>query len=865
MRKLLNVLLLWSVSFACLAQTSDTFADGDFVNAPTWIGNTGDFKINSQNQLQTNASSVAKTVYLSTSNTLTFNVVWNFSIEMDFNPSTNNQVKIYLISNNSDITNGVDGYFVEIGESGSTDGVHLYKQTGTSVTKIISGGAITRTNANIWKGSIKVYRTAQGFWDVQVATPDQPSFISQGTVTDTSFMTSSYFGISCEYTTSNSELFYFDDIDIQSWSNDNTAPLLTSTKMANSSTLHLEFNEPMLLSSCLSISNYTFSPALNVFTITSSDQLYNFDLSFDVAPADGLFTLTIKEISDVSNNLSLNISTSFIVESYYQAQYEDIIINEIMADPNPSVDLPLAEYIELWNISTRTINLYGWTLSDGTSTATLSMSLNANQYLILCANSVVEEFTPLGTTLGLSILPSLNNAGDSLTLRNQSATLISQVHYYDTWYKDNDKKEGGWSLELIDPKNKCIPIQNWKASKGSSGGTPAKINSVYLDNKNASPLSLSSIYSLNAKQIKLNFSREVDSLATTETDVFSFPNYNIDIATIVVKSPTFNEVILNLNSSLPSSQSHTLQINNLYDCGSNSTKIVQDFLMPEDAQAQDILINEVLFNPISGGSDFVEIYNNSSKIIDTQKLYLATHNAQGQITSNKNISSLQKWLLPHSYFAISNDTTALHTQYPTSINLLQSDTPSFADESGDVIVLYEDAIIDELIYNTDMHFSMLKNVEGVSLERVSLKEPTNAKNNFRSAASTCGFATPGYKNSQSIDTISPTNTKAVSLSSKTFSPNNDGFEDYLDIYYQVSDGQWIGFIYIYNFSGQLIKKLAQNETLSSYGKFAWDGIDDNFQQRVPIGIYILKADLIHSSGQKITEVYPFAVAGEQQK
>ena len=134
-----------------------------------------------------------------------------------------------------------------------------------------------------------------------------------------------------------------------------------------------------------------------------------------------------------------------------------------------------------------------------------------------------------------------------------------------------------------------------------------------------------------------------------------------------------------------------------------------------------------------------------------------------------------------------------------------------------------------------MHFQLLKNKEGISLERSSIGRATNASGNFKSAASKADFATPGYQNSQT----DPEQQSATvfSLASKTFSPDNDGFEDQLKLNYQLAANNLIT-IDIFNTRGILIKKLINNETLSTQGTINWDGTTDNNTLAKP-GIYII--------------------------
>ncbi|HYK76857.1 MAG TPA: hypothetical protein VEV16_07765, partial [Daejeonella sp.] len=186
-----------------------------------------------------------------------------------------------------------------------------------------------------------------------------------------------------------------------------------------------------------------------------------------------------------------------------------------------------------------------------------------------------------------------------------------------------------------------------------------------------------------------------------------------------------------------------------------------------------------------------------------------------------------------------------HTENPNAF-LKMASLPAFNNTSGNVILLSNNVRIDQLDYTEKMHFPMIKNPKGVSLERSSLKRPTNDSGNFRSAAASVGFATPGYKNSQFLD--EPSLTEEFSLLSKTFSPDNDGFEDQLQINYRLDKPGYVANINIFNDKGILVRKLCRNLTLALAGSFNWDGLND-FAELSPTGIYLIYAELFDLDGQ----------------
>src|SRR5690606_33396233 len=77
-----------------------------------------------------------------------------------------------------------------------------------------------------------------------------------------------------------------------------------------------------------------------------------------------IYTIKITGFEDCSGQTG-NDSTTFILPSI--AAVGDILINEFMADPSPAVDLPEVEFVEIYNVSNKIIDLSNWKLGDNTT------------------------------------------------------------------------------------------------------------------------------------------------------------------------------------------------------------------------------------------------------------------------------------------------------------------------------------------------------------------------------------------------------------------------------------------------------------------------------------------------------------------
>jgi hypothetical protein len=140
---------------------------------------------------------------------------------------------------------------------------------------------------------------------------------------------------------------------------------------------------------------------------------------------------------------------------------------------------------------------------------------------------------------------------------------------------------------------------------------------------------------------------------------------------------------------------------------------------------------------------------------------------------------------------------------------------------------------------------MLKDKEGVSLERISLSEPTINSDNWKSASSTAGFATPGYLNSNARpENIFDENT--ILVEPEIFSPNVPG-QDFVQINYRFDQSALAANIKIVDQQGRLIKEVANNETLGFEGFFRWEGDRDD-GNKARMGYYFVWFETFNLDG-----------------
>ena len=831
------------------AQFTDNFSDGDFTNNPSWFGIDSCFEVIGQ-ELHLNAPSVSATTYLSTNSYVINTATWIFKVRMEFNPSSSNHTRVYLMSDNSDLSSSLEGYFVEIG--GNNDEISLHRQDGSSDTKIIDGtdDAVDTSDVTV---RVKVERDASGLWTLSYDLTGNVNYVQDGTVLDNTYNVSLYAGVYCKYTSTRSDKFYFDDFSVSGQVyQDNTPPTLTSINVLSNTQLDLKFSENIKKNGGENTNNYSVnnavgSPTSAVFNATDSSRI---TLSFSNAFANGTVnTLSLSNLEDNMGNVMSNTDQDFVYFIPVAASFKDIVINEIFADPTPQIGLPAGEFIEIYNASNNVFDMDGWYISDGSSNKSLgSHILIPGEHLILCAEDDTFDYRFYGDVIGLS-WNTLTNGGDDIYLYDPSMVLIDEVHYEDSWYGDANKEDGGYSLELINPDHPCQSPSNWHVSDAFIGGTPGSQNSLFDNSPDQDGPSIEKINIVSNNEIQVLFSEAMDSISITNATYDA--NNGLNVLFVSTSGPYYNSVDLTFTTAFQNNVIYTLEVNNAKDCSGNNVGSANtgNFVLPDTAIGNEIVINEILFNPVGTASDYVELHNRSNKYIDLKDWKIASLDELNAIAAEYNISTSTYVLYPGDFALISKNSQSVLDQYPytSDSNFIQLSTmPTYSNESGTVAILDQrDTVMDAFSYHEDYHFNLLDSYDGVSLERLDYDRPTQDPTNWTSASENSGFGTPGYKNSQT-QVVNFTGDR-VQISPEVFSPDNDGYEDLTNISYELADEGMVGNITIYDDAGRVVKYLVTNELLGQSGTYAWDGTNE-IGEKAKVGIHIVFVEVFDIQG-----------------
>jgi len=527
-----------------------------------------------------------------------------------------------------------------------------------------------------------------------------------------------------------------------------------------------------------------------------------------------------------------------------------VVLSEIMFDALGSDSHD--EFVEIINLSESvSIDLSGWQISDGEGTDTIvefneGTILQPGQFAIILDPSyfdnsdAYEDLIPGGSLVltldnitfgsrGLS-----NSKAETVFLINSGGGIISQYTY-------SLGNEQGFSDEKIDLEGSNSP-DNWADSK-SSFGTPGAPNSVSLlnfdlavlpDDINFSPepvqagqtLTITSTVRNVGKtpvgQFKLIFLEDFNGNLVADSGEELPPAFEFSGTFLPRDSTSFS---LQSSNVLPGEHLIFAKIKFESDEDTTNNSASKQFFVgfPE----RTAVINEIMYSPLSHQPEWIEILNLSTLPINLAKWSVSDSDFSKRVNFGSNSN-----LAPNGFFVLAEDSSIFDFFNPLigSVSVSKK-LPSFNNDF-DSVLLYDpsDIILDRVDYNKDWGGD-----SGISLEKINPALASNDNTNWSSSVTILG-GTPGEQNSIFTQTL-PADAD-LSIAPNPFSPDNDGYEDFAIISYEVPITTASVNIKIYDLRGRLVRFLANNQPSGSRNSIVWDGHDDNGRLS-RIGIYVV--------------------------
>lgn len=260
-----------------------------------------------------------------------------------------------------------------------------------------------------------------------------------------------------------------------------------------------------------------------------------------------------------------------------------------------------------------------------------------------------------------------------------------------------------------------------------------------------------------------------------------------------------------------------------------------------------LTISELLYQPLSGEAEYVELYNRGDAAVELSGFHIVRWVGD---SLGKHYALPTHTVGPHDYVVLTKDAASVAANYNVRYmaKVVECQLPTYPNDGGSVILSTADSVVvDRFDYHSAMHSRLLRDKAGVSLERRSFERATNDAGNWFSASSTSGYGTPGYENSQSMEAL--VEERAFAFSSDVVSPDGDGYQDELEVTYEVEDGSLMAKIEIYDARGFRVRLLLNNALLGTHGTLVWDGHADNGAV-LPRGQYIVQTTVYDTTGTR---------------
>jgi hypothetical protein len=556
-----------------------------------------------------------------------------------------------------------------------------------------------------------------------------------------------------------------------------------------------------------------------------------------------------------------------------------VVINEVMYGPTGGEP----EWIELYSTTNVDVDLESWRLSNRIiatkyTLSTTSVILKPFSYAVVTKDASILNFH--STHLGLLVLvPNLptalfSNAGDAVVLYDTRGVTMDSLTYTPAWGGANGK-----SMERIAVDVASTDSTNWATSADIEGSTPGRQNSIATLSNDLRIVRVRTVEPLSDQKdaaMSVALLVTVQNVGMEPATGFSLKFYHdADRDSVLLPAELIGTVASQATlqrkdttlvpftwTGVPSGLIRMIAVVDYKkdERLSNNTASIDVRI---GSKHRALIINEIMYGPLAGQAEWIELYNPNSFPVDMTDWTLSD---MKDATGKANVFSIagsRIEIQAGGYAVLSSDSTIL-SQFPglqtpqedLRVIILNRTGLSLNNEGDDVVISdLVGTVIDSVHYFPSWHNPDITDVTGISLERINTNLSSNDRRNWSSCVEKIG-GTPGRQNSVFTTTTAPRTT--LSVSPNPFSPDGDGFEDFTIISYQLASRIARVNVRIFDSLGRLVRTLANYDPSASTGQIIWDGLDDE-RRRLRMGIYIVLLEAIDSAGGTIESAKAAAV------
>lgn len=556
----------------------------------------------------------------------------------------------------------------------------------------------------------------------------------------------------------------------------------------------------------------------------------------------------IYAVGDKGNSLGVRS----VLFAWSRLEYLSVVISEVMAKPADwSHQIPEVEYVEIYNRGNDPVDLQHLLFYYGDKSYPFPpYMLASGSFVVICKAEQAALFPSSVAVVPMISFPVMANTAKLLFLETKASKLLSLVDYKESWHSDRYKRLGGWSLECMTLDNPLSDPTRWGSSIDPSGGTPGRANSLFAEDipDDIAPI-LKYWAMVEPDRLYLLFSEPMSPTVLADQSHYQISG-GLTVSALTIAYPMADQMWITLSDSLSYDEVIAFTVSELEDLSANklAVPIVLSLVRGAPISGQDLVINEVLFNPTSGGFDYIEIYNRGDKPLDLSDLLLTTMSDNGELSTLYRVIEYSRPILPQRYLLLSKDSEWVIGEYDVGVGVDRISLPGFPslpDDHATILLLSRAGEqIDRFSYTDKMHSPWLKFKEGYALERL---HPSLSSSDAGSWSSSAVRGTPGLENSQYREPEDSGDHEVV-IEECVFSPNGDGWQDQLEISYLLSQtGDAVANISVFTPTGNRVARVVEQQILGPSGSLFWDGRSAS-GSLLDSGIYLIYVEICYAWG-----------------